>query len=273
MPELPDLEVVRENLGPQLTGVEIVAAEVRRPVIVRNLLRGDLNELLAGRSFSGVGRRGKFLLFPLAGGLTLVIHPMLAGRLYYSTPPKKRRVRDALVLRLSNGLELCYHDAKDMGKVYLVNELDQVPGFATLGPEATDPELTAEVFAVRLKRYRGEIKRTLTTQTFVAGIGNAYADEICWQAHIYPFLRRSRLSPADVQNLYTAMRQVLNTAIETLRERVGNSTTMEVRDFLAVHGRPGEPCPRCGATISEVKRERRATHFCRQCQPGLLVGR
>ncbi len=97
----------------------------------------------------------------------------------------------------------------------------------------------------------------------MAGIGNAYADEICWQAGLYPFRRVSSLSEDEKERLYTSMQTVLAEAIETLRARVGSAIDVEVRDFLAVHGKAGQPCPRCGSTISQVKRERIATHFCR----------
>jgi formamidopyrimidine-DNA glycosylase len=273
VPELPDLEVIRAVLALRLVDVQITAAEVRRPVVVRNLLGGDLEAWLVGRSFAGADRRGKFLLLPLDNGIFLVINPMLAGRVRYGEPLTRDRVRDALVLRLADGSELRYHDAKDMGKVYLTQDLDLIPTFADLGPEATDPQLTLEAFRQRLRPYRGEIKGVLTNQAFVAGIGNAYADEICWRAGIYPFCRRTDLNDEEVARLYGAMRSVLAEAIETLRQRVGEEIDVEVRDFLAVHGRAGEPCPRCGGTISKVTRARRTTNFCRTCQPGLMVGR
>jgi formamidopyrimidine-DNA glycosylase len=271
MPELPDLEVIREFLARRLVGVPIQAAQVLRPVVVRNLLGGELADHIVGRRFDAVDRRGKFLLLPLDDGTTLVIHPMLAGRIRYGEPPGRQRKRDVLVLHLADGHELRYHDAKDMGKLYLTADLSQIPTFASLGPEATDPELTLDLFRQRLRRHRGEIKRVLTTQSFVAGIGNAYADEICWRAQVYPFRRRPRLTDEEVTRLYRAMGTVLNEALETLRERVGDAIHVELRDFLDVHGKPGQPCPRCGSTISEVRRERRATHFCRTCQPGLLI--
>ncbi|MFN2224909.1 MAG: zinc finger domain-containing protein, partial [Anaerolineae bacterium] len=119
----------------------------------------------------------------------------------------------------------------------------------------------------------GEIKGILTNQTFLAGIGNAYADEILWRAELYPFRRRPSLDEKEVARLYEAMRATLAEAIETLRGRVGDAIDVEVRGFLAVHGRAGEPCPRCGSAISKVTRERRTTNFCRQCQPGLMVSR
>jgi formamidopyrimidine-DNA glycosylase len=271
MPELPDLEVIREVLAPRLAGAGIVAAAVRRPLLLRNLLGGEPAEHLVGRRFAGVRRRGKFLLLELDDGATLAINPMLAGRLRYGPPLVRDRARDALVLRLSDGQELRYHDAADMGKLYLTRDLGQIPAFAEQGPDADDPALTLDLFRERLRRHTGEIKGILTNQQFIAGIGNAYADEICWRAGIYPFRRRADLSADEIGRLYASMGSVLREAVATLRARVGETIDIEVRDFLAVHGKAGQPCPRCGAAISEVTRERRATHFCRACQPGLMI--
>ena len=272
MPELPDLEVIREFLVRRLTGVEITSVEVRRPLVTRNLLGGDMADLLPGRRFTGAERRGKFLLLPFDNGIWLVINPMLAGRVRYGEPLPRHRVRDALVLGLADGREFRYHDAKDMGKVYLTADLDQVPTFGELGPDATDPDLTLDLFRQRLRRHNGEIKGILTNQRFVAGIGNAYADEICWRAGVYPFRRRPSLDDGEVSRLYSAMNKVLGDAIAILRQRVGESIDVEVRDFLSVHGRAGSPCPNCATEISKVTRQRRTTNFCRTCQPGLMVG-
>jgi formamidopyrimidine-DNA glycosylase len=271
MPELPDLEIIREFLAPRLVDVVIASVRVHRPIVVRNLLGGDIAQHLVGYRFVHVTRRGKFLLLPLDNDVHLVINPMLAGRIRYGQPLSRHRKRDVLVLALDDGYELRYHDAKDMGKVYLTTDLSQVPTFDSLGPEATDPGLTLDVFCQQLRKQRGEVKTILTRQRFIAGIGNAYADEICWRAGIYPFRRRTSLTDDEAAQLYAAMRDVLAEAIETLRLRVGEAIDKEVRDFLSVHGKAGQDCPRCGSAISEVKRERRATHFCRKCQPGLMI--
>ena len=273
MPELPDLEVIRAYLDQRIAGVSIASVEVRRPIVVRNLFGGEASQRLDGRTFIGVQRRGKFLLFPLDNGVTIVVNPMLNGRIRHGLPLGRDRVRDSLVLTLADGRELRYHDASDMGKVYLADELSQVPAFDEQGPDADDPALSLDLFRERLRRHTGEIKGILTNQAFVAGIGNAYADEICWCAQLYPFRRRASLSAAEVERLYHCMRAVLEKAIEMLRQRVGDAIDVEVRDFLAVHGKAGQPCPRCGWPISEVKRERRATQFCRACQPGLMIER
>ena len=271
MPELPDLEVIREFLAQRVVDVLIESVQVQRPIVVRILLAGVVSDHLVGRRFVGVDRRGKFLLLPLDSGAILVINPMLAGRIRYGRPLSRHRTRDVLVLRLADGHELRYHDAKDMGKVYLTDDLARVPAFAQQGPEATDLELTLEVFRQRLRRYWGAIKGVLTNQSFVAGIGNAYVDEICWRAGLYPFRNRPSLTDAEVARLYSAMRTVLNEAIETLPTRVGDAIDVEVRDFLAIHGKAGQPCPTGGSALSEVKWARRTTNFCRGCQPGLSI--
>jgi formamidopyrimidine-DNA glycosylase len=273
MPELPDLEVIREFLRQRIVDVSVISAEVRRPIVVRNMLGGQVADHLVGRRFDHVNRRGKFLLLSFDEGLYLVINPMLAGRIRYGPPLNRHRKRDALVIGLEDGAELRYNDAKDMGKVYLTADLAVVPDLGGLGPDATDPALTLDRFRERLRRERGEIKRVLTRQSFVAGIGNAYADEICWRVQVYPFRRRASLSEDEEEQLYDAMRDVMAEAIETLRMRIGERIDVEVRDFMAVHGKPGQPCLRCGKAISEVSRSGRSpTHFCRACQPGLIVG-
>ena len=273
MPELPDLEVIRRYLASRLTDVVIADAEVRRPLIVRNLLGGEAAERLVGRRFLAAARRGKFLLLPLDQAVTLAINPMLAGRIRYGEPLPRDRVRDALVLRLADGRELRYHDPADMGKVYLTADLAHIPTFSEQGPEANDPDLSLEAFRERLRRYPGEIKGILTNQSVVAGIGNAYADEILWRGRIYPFRKRSSLSHDEIGQVHRAMRETLAEAIAILEERMGDAIDVEIRDFLAVHGKPGQPCPRCGSAISEVTRERRSTHFCRTCQPWLMIAR
>jgi formamidopyrimidine-DNA glycosylase len=273
MPELPDLEVIRERLTDRVVDLQIVSAALLRPIIVRDLMGGDPVDELTGRWITTISRRGKFLLLGLDDGATIVINPMLAGRIRHAAPLARDRKRDALALGLSDGTELRYNDTADMGKIYLTRDLAAVPTFAELGPDAIDPVFDLDAFTQRVRRHSGEIKGMLTNQSFAAGIGNAYADEICWHARLYPFRRRPTLDQAELRQLFDAMGAVLANAIDTLRQRVPDTLDVEIRDFLVVHGKRGQPCPRCGSLISEVTRERRATHFCRACQPGLLVAR
>jgi formamidopyrimidine-DNA glycosylase len=157
-----------------------------------------------------------------------------------------------------------------MGKVYLLPAgVDRpVPGLggAEQGPDADDPDLTLDAWRERIRRHPGELKSLLRNQAFVAGIGNAYSDEILHAARLSPFRRRATLAPEEIEALYDATRTVLGHAIATLRERVPPTFETQVRDFLAVHLKGGQSCPRCGTRLSEVSSRSEATSWCRSCQ-------
>jgi len=154
--------------------------------------------------------------------------------------------------------------------VYLVPAgVDRVvPGLTDeeLGPDADDPELTLDAWRTRIRRHPGELKNLLKNQSFIAGVGNAYSDEILHAAGLLPFRKRSTLAPEEIDALYTATRTTIANAIEVLRERVPPTFEKQARDWLAVHDKGGQPCPRCGTRISEVKPGGFVTSFCRGCQ-------
>jgi len=270
MPELPELEVVKDFLVEHLVGRRIEKVEVLRPIVVRNLTDLDFASSLEDQAFTKVERRGKFLIFSL-DALYLVINPMLSGRLYLCPSTERRLAKTFVIWHLEDGIDLRYVDEKQMGKVYLTPDLSLVPGFAMQGPEAL--EVPFEAFKERLKQHRGEIKGVLVDQAFVAGIGNAYADEILFRAGVYPFKRRPGLTEGEIRRLYEAMRTVLEESIANIHKRMGDQIHLKFRDFLAVHGKGGSPCPRCGTPISEVRARGRLTNFCRNCQPGIMIGR
>ena len=269
MPELPDLEIIRAVLAPRITSQTVTEVEVVRPLVVRDLTGRGFAEALTGQTLADVQRRGKILLLPLQSELILAINCKLAGRLQYAISSDRRRSKTHVVLHLSDGHELRYSDQKTMGQIYLTADLSAIPGWVEMGPEPFD--LTLEEFHERLKPHRGEIKGVLTRGQAVAGIGNAYADEICFAARIHPYRKRTSLDEQEIERLYEATQTVLHEAITTLRERVGTDVHREVRDFLAVHGKGSQPCPSCGTTISEIKAQGRLTNFCRTCQPGGLI--
>lgn len=277
MPELPELEVVREVLSRQLVGRKIVDATVDPkggPIVVRDLTGRGFSNQLAGACIEAVIRRGKFLRFDLhlATGASsfLVVNPKLSGRLQLCPPGAKKAGPVHVTLRFASPEEeLRYVDAKTMGQVYLTATLDAIPTFAEMGPDALDIPL--EDFRQRLRGFRGEIKGILVRAPFVAGIGNAYADEILWQARLNPFRRRTSLRAEEVDRLYTAMRTTLLDATRQVRSEMADEIHLKPREFLAVHMRGGEPCPRCGTAISTVSANQRVTNFCRTCQPGGLI--
>jgi formamidopyrimidine-DNA glycosylase len=290
VPELPDLTIVAEAFHAALAGRSIVRASAPAPLAVR----GTPAELVAlvGQHLIAVRRRGKFLLVDLKHD-EIAVNPMLTGRFQLADPAAKLPARTAVVLAFgtrdrppSNAkswtrgaawlpaddreVEIRYRDPSQMGKVYLLPRgVDRpVPGLGgrDQGPDADDPSLTLEVWRERIRRHPGELKGLLRNQAFVAGIGNAYSDEILHAARLSPFRKRSSLAAEEVDELYTATRNTLARASAILRQRVPPTFETQVRDFLAVHLRGGQDCPRCGARISEIASGGEATSWCRACQ-------
>jgi formamidopyrimidine-DNA glycosylase len=269
MPELPDLEAYRSFFNRRIPGVAIEAVTLSIPLVVR-APKDDFIATLTGNVFGQVERRGKFILFSLKSGDYVAIHPMLSGRFQYCPPQEKRRAKTCFLLTLADGQELRYFDDRLMGKVYLVKEgaFDTVPRFGELGPEPLSGELTKDTFRERLRRFRGQIKSVILNETLVAGIGNAYADEILFAAGLHPYRKRTELSAEDEGHLYQAIRSVLGQAAVIVTERMEKEglPVDEYRDHLKVHRRGGQPCPQCGASITEITAGQRVTNFCRHCQ-------
>ncbi len=267
MPEIPDLEAIRGFLNQRLPGVTIERAEFIIPVVFR-VPKDEFVRTLEGNVFGEIRRRGKFLMFALESGHLLVINPMLTGRFQYLRPQEKRRARTCMVLGLADGWELRYADERVMGKVYLVpaGSLGEVPRFSEM--EADALEVSREQFVERIRPFRGQIKNVLVNHRFIAGIGNAYADEILFAARVHPYRKRTTLSDDEIERLYDAMKEVLAWATAIVAEQMREELNYEERrDFLKVHRRGGEPCPVCGARISEITAGQRITSFCRNCQP------
>ncbi len=286
MPELPDLAILADAFAAALDGRPVTAFRIDDQLVLR--ATPDQAATLAGQVLQGVGRRGKHLVFRLDRH-DIWAAPMLSGRFCLAVPGAARP-RAAIAIRFgphlaaprapatwlagaswlpdtSSAVELRYLDPTRMGKIYLAPAADPsgVPGIAELGPDADDPALTMETWQARIRRHPGELKALLRNQAFVAGIGNAYSDEILWEARLSPFRRRSTLAPEETATLFSAMRSTLAAAVDLLRDRVPPTFEKQVRDNLRVHLRGGRPCPRCGTTISQVG-GREATSFCRSCQ-------
>jgi formamidopyrimidine-DNA glycosylase len=290
VPELPDLTVVSEAFHAALAGREIVSTAAPGPLAVR----GTPAELAAlqGQTLNAVRQRGKFLHFDLDRD-RVVVNPMLTGRFQLAMPGTKNPTKTAVVLGFgprSAGprdaarwtrraewmpgddatVEVRYRDPTQMGKVYLLPAGAErpVPGMAEgeQGPDADDPALTLDEWRARIRRHPGELKNLLRNQAFVAGIGNAYSDEILHAARLLPFRKRSSLADDEVDALYEATRSVLADSVDVLRTRVPPTFEQQVRDFLSVHMKGGQACPRCGTRISEVKAGGFVTSYCRGCQ-------
>jgi formamidopyrimidine-DNA glycosylase len=275
MPELPELEVIGEVLQRRIGGQSIQNIEVIAPggaVVVRDLTQIGFEKALTGKTIESITRRGKFLIFSfLSSGqsLFMVINFKLTGRLRLSDPSEKRRKKTHIIFNFESGQQLRYIDQKQMGQVYLVNDLERIPDYVRLGPEPL--VISLGEFRQRLKSSQGEIKELLTRGAMVAGIGNAYADEILWEARLHPYRKRKELTEEEVDRLYVAMRKTLISSIEHVREAMQENIDQEPRHFMAVHMKTDLPCQRCGSPISLVSANQRITNFCRTCQPGGLI--
>jgi formamidopyrimidine-DNA glycosylase len=288
VPELPDVAILADALDVVLAGRPLTGSKVAQTLV----LRGTPAELAAfeGQTLLDVSRRGKFLVFRFERD-RIVFNPMLTGRLGVVTAGEKAwpqwaamfefgaatgkarphswpAAKAAWLPRRDLGVELRYRDATRMGKIYLMpaGVARPVAGWDEQGPDADDPALTLGVWRERIGRHKGELKSLLRNQAFVAGIGNAYSDEILWAARLSPYRKRASLAADEVDALYTATRETLAWAIARLHELVPPRLEVEQRGFLNVHRKGGSACPRCGTRLSQVSAGGFDTTFCRGCQ-------
>jgi formamidopyrimidine-DNA glycosylase len=291
VPELPDLDVVADALHAALAGRPVTAARAPMPLSVR----GTPAELasLVGQPLVRASRAGKFLDLDF-GTDRVVVNPMLTGR--FQLAARGEKAPSGVAVELQFGARaggpprdaapwtrgspwlpgdaaepfLRYRDPTQMGKVYLLPAgVDRpVPGRGTgeQGPDALAPDLTLDLWRDRIRRHPGELKNLLRNQAFVAGMGNAYSDEVLFAARLAPFRKRSTLAPEEVDALYAAMRDTLAASVALLRERVPPTFEKQVRDHLAVHGKGDGPCPRCGGRLTQVSAGGFPTGYCRTCQ-------
>ena len=251
MPELPEVESVRRQLEPELTGRRVLAvwADAQR--------RFHAPDRLRGRTVKGVGRRGKYLLCPL--GMTGVLH--------FGVADGYARAR----LTLDDGRELVFRDVRRFGGLAVVEAgaYGPLPSLARLGPEPLSEAFDPRRFARDLAATRAPVKPYLLSQRPVAGVGNIYADEALWLARIHPASRR--VGPRRALALHGAIRRVLTDAIDregtTFRDyRMVNGESGRNADFLIAYGQAGRPCPRCQTPLRKVFLGGRGTTFCPSCQ-------
>ncbi len=277
MPEAPDLEVIKDYLNANLKDAVVESCKVLRPAVVRSLA-DEVSSDLPGRILLDAHRRGKFLALRFSGGRSLIINPMLTVALQHCQQSVRVQKKTCLTFGVGGEMDLRYLDDRQMGKVYWIDngedggdaQDDLVPQYTELGPDVLSG-ITFEGFQSRPKKFNGEIKGVLTRGAFISGICNAYSDEILFAAGISPFKKCRALKLEELQTLHTQCRQVLEEATEVLRERMGGNIHKKVRDFLQVHNKGGQPCPRCGSNITQLNANQRITSYCRHCQPGLLI--
>lgn len=273
MPELPEVETIRRSLEPHLVGQEITAVQVFRPRQLKNVTPAELNRRLVGRRIAELGRRGKYLLVNLEGGEVLVVHLRMTGRLLFYPQGAAVTPYTRLLMALTPPAQLHLHDVRSFAMVFLTTSeaLPSLPDLVSLGPEPLGPAFTPQGLGKALAKHRGPIKNVLLAQRVVAGLGNIYADEALFRAGISPLRPANTLTAEEVARLFTGIRAVLQEAIAaggtSIRDYVnGQGAPGAFQRQLAVYGRKGEPCRRCGTLLMGERLAGRSTVFCPKCQ-------
>jgi formamidopyrimidine-DNA glycosylase len=263
MPELPEMQALAERLDAVLVGAALTRADPLGFTALKTVAPDPAS--LVGHSVTGVGRRGKYLVFEFTGGTRLLIHLSQAGRLDIESPPKATRPRGAVVrLVFDDGRALLIREYGTQRKAGWWILAPGEPGpLATLGPEATDPAFDELVLADDSTR---QIHTLLRDQRVVAGIGRGYADDIVNRAGLSPFASLRSLDEPARRRLLTAVHEVLGEALVTERARTGGLSDAKLGDRFAVHNRAGQPCPRCEETLQRVSFESHEIAYCPHCQ-------
>jgi len=272
MPELPFVTTLVENLRPLVEGHAIEDVIVRSVYVLKTVDPPVAD--LKGRRIADVRRRGKLLVFDLTGGLSMVMHLRRNGRLEIRPSGKGRTARDlAITFPLDSGtdLRLIEIGPKKAASVWLFlagQENGREP-LAGLGVEPLSAEFTPAGLASMLRGEKTQLKRFLTLQRYIVGIGNAFADEILWEARLSPQAMTTALDPEEVARLHVAVVTVLEEAVAAHRKTFAGALPMrEPLQLLRVHRHGKEPCPRCGTMIAVIYYENRETYYCPTCQAG-----
>ena len=281
MPELPEVETVARDLRRHVVGATIAGARVAWARTLREPLDpASFRAGVVGRRIEAVGRRGKQLVVELSGEAVMTIHLKMTGQLFVvpANAPQDAYVR--LALELEDGRELRFRDIRKFGRIGLyardpatgepLGEAGGAGVFSAVGPEPLDPGFALRDFRRRLRARRGRLKPLLTDQSFLAGVGNIYADEALWAARLHPLRSAGSLRPAHEARLYRELRRILAEAVERRGSSIDDYTAPDgdgaMQERLQVYQRTGEACPRCGRPIRRIVIGARSPHFCSWCQ-------
>ncbi len=280
MPELPEVETIKEELSPLITGLKIISVLVPYPKIVSRPEIGEFVGILKDRTILNVRRRAKYIIFELNGPWFLIVHLRMTGRFLIHLPQKQSKVaatpltkHDHLQLVMSNGLALTYHDTRKFGRWNLVNDEQEILG--KIGPEPLLEGFRLEAFIQLFRQRACKLKPLLLDQRFIAGLGNIYVDEALWEAKLNPNTTVDKLSKLQKKALFTAIRHVLKKGVDSKGTSLGSGKNNYSRtdgkkgqhqNVMQVFRRTGLPCPRCGTNIIRIVVAQRSTHICPFCQ-------
>lgn len=258
MPELPELEVIREQLIKNIQDKRIAGFKVIKPYILKNYF----TDTLTGETVQKIERKGKYLILNLSKHI-IILHLMLRGKLNYAKGKKVPKSTAAWISFADDSfLSMSEQGHKKRVALYIIPKGKMIPHVISLGIDPLSHTFTKEALKKLLSKWRCQLKTFLRKQTIFAGIGNAYADEILWNAGLSPFQMTRRLDASEIARLHTAIRETLAWAILEVRK----AKQGDKRTFLHIHGKKGKPCPRCNTIIHIVSFADSDTFYCPICQ-------
>ncbi|MCQ2382047.1 MAG: DNA-formamidopyrimidine glycosylase [Clostridia bacterium] len=270
MPELPEVETVRTVLYPYIVGEKILQVKVNLPKVIANLTPEEFNSKIVGQKIIEFSRRGKFLTLHLENSAKIVIHFRMTGTLTIENPTTIYEKHTNLVITLTNNQELRYIDSRGFGHFWYfdANQAD-TSGQELLGPEPS--AITIEYLQKKIATKNTALKTLLLNQHIIAGIGNIYADEICFRANILPTRKGSSLTNHELQKLYQTIPAIINEFIKfhhvTFKEYSQSKGTSYQNDAnLKVYGRANKPCLICKKTLTGTRIGQRSSVYCKNCQ-------
>lgn len=274
MPELPEVQTIVNDLnaadviGPTISGAKVFWTRSIAEPSPRSFCRR-----VKGQQFTAIGRRGKYLVFELSAGDTLLLHLRMSGRLHLVEAGTPRIRHEHVILSFEDGRQLRFHDPRKFGRLNLVKDPGRI--LNPLGPEPLAREFTARALGRLLKNRKRMLKPLLLDQTFIAGLGNIYVDEALWEARLHPCRLASALAKPEIKALRLAIPRVLKRGLKNLGTSLGSGETNfysvasrrgRNKDQLNVFRRTDLPCPRCNTTIERLVVGQRSTHICPKCQ-------
>jgi len=274
MPELPEVETVVRGLREPLIGHTIQSMWYDWENTIHSPHSTEFSARITGQTVQAINRRAKYILIELDTD-TLIVHLKMTGRLYVADNDEVQVADKWVHVRfdLDKGKQLRFSDSRKFGKVYLTDNLDSLLGH--LGPEPLEDDFTLEVFRSRLEGRSKIIKALLLDQTFVAGIGNIYADEALFRAGIHPTVKANQLSDQDTELLHQTIRDTLFAGVEHEGASINwyrkpDGTEGNSQKHFYVYGQDDNPCQNCGTIINKIRVAQRGTHYCPNCQPERL---
>ena len=268
MPELPEVEAVARKLGTIVKGRTILSAELIRPRLAPGSTADEFAAILTGRVIENIDRRGKYILFQLSGGYTLIVHLRMSGRFSLIAAENENPRFSHAVFHLDGDDRLVFDDQRHFGlmKVVATDQLHLAKEIKKLAPEPFSTEFSVDYFANTLKRSRRNIKELLIDQTKVCGLGNIYACEAMFAAGVDPRRASHKLTKPAAVRLYESIKAVLQEAIAFTSGESDGYFNGSNDSRWYVYDREKEPCAKCGSLIVRIKQGTRSTYFCRKCQ-------